>query len=243
METISIQTTRNYGQFRSLFGNRLLKPDHIKKLVKSMQEVNLMSFHPVLVTEDGYIIDGQHRIEAAKELGIDVHFITIPDASLQTVQLLNSNVKSWTMRDFCESYAKLGNENYVRLLAFSDRYNIPITVSANLLANKNVVTGGGAASDIRDGTFHITNEENAKETMKRLSELQSFSDASCWRAREFIRSLVYMYSKGMKHYLLLEQLQKTGKRLQRQASNRDYLFQFLDVYNHGLKKNRLSIID
>jgi hypothetical protein len=237
-----ILTTRNYAQFKTLFGNRFINPGHVRKIVASLATSNLLSARPVLVTKDGYVIDGQHRIEAAKQLGLEVPYVIVPDSDLDTVQMLNSNVKAWTLRDFCESHVKKGNEDYVKLMEFSSQYDLPLSIAASLLTSR-YREGGNFTEMLRAGDFKADNLDNAKEMMRRLAEIHPFADAGSWKKREFIRALLSLYARGMDHSTLIEQLKKTGKRIQRQASNRDYLFHILDIYNYGLKTNRISLID
>ena len=64
----TIRVTKNYEQFGYKFGNRKVEmnPNHVKKLVKAMSE-NYIPI-PIMVNSNFEVLDGQHRLEAIKQL-------------------------------------------------------------------------------------------------------------------------------------------------------------------------------
>ena len=247
MSELQVGTSTDYDKFKTIEGNRILNASHIKKLKESIEKKNMLAYNPILVSKDFQVIDGQHRLEAARQLQIPIQYMIIPTADLTTIQQLNSNLRSWATEDFVQSYARLGKSDYVRLLKFADDFDFPLVLSAELLMGKGMHGGGGegrisAGVHLRDGTFQIRNENNAMRLMQSLRELQPFCDAKVWKVPAFIRMLVRLYRLNMDHKTLVEQLRKTGVRLRRQASAREYMFQIVEAYNHGLKKNRLNPI-
>lgn len=67
-QTNEIKRTNNYDMFKRLEGNRFVDPKKVNKLKKSINEVGYIS-NPIIVNEKMEVIDGQHRLEALKELG------------------------------------------------------------------------------------------------------------------------------------------------------------------------------
>ena len=65
-----IYFTNDYGMFGWIKGNRLLDESRIKKICKAnrVDGINLFPYVPILVTKDNKVIDGQHRLMAAKSL-------------------------------------------------------------------------------------------------------------------------------------------------------------------------------
>src|SRR6516164_2630090 len=65
----NIFDTDDYSQFHFLPGNRDI---HAKQLIQSIQERDMLSTHPILVSKRDmggyYVLDGQHRLVAAKTL-------------------------------------------------------------------------------------------------------------------------------------------------------------------------------
>ena len=54
--------TTDYSMFKKIDYNRSVSRSNVKKIMKSIIEYGLIV--PIVISEDGYIIDGQHRLEA-----------------------------------------------------------------------------------------------------------------------------------------------------------------------------------
>ncbi len=96
---------------------------------------------------------------------------------------------------------------------------------------------------LRTGTFTITKEQEAEEIMERIAQIKPFTEANAWAKREFISALLYLYSKGMKHEKLIEQLRSSGKRIYREQTKKDFMFRLMDIYNRGMKKDLLQVLE
>jgi hypothetical protein len=99
-----------------------------------------MKCNPILVNERLEVIDGQHRLEAAKSAGTFVYFIIVDGYTLTEVHTLNLNQKNWNKSDYMEGYANMGIETYVKLREFVEK-NDDFTF-ANCLALCTNVTNG-----------------------------------------------------------------------------------------------------
>lgn len=91
-----IHSTRNYDQFKLISLNRPINP---RKLIESIQKKNMLSSHPILVDEFLHVIDGQHRLMAAKALGLPVYYIVDPDINESNIHLCQVQTP-WRGRDF-----------------------------------------------------------------------------------------------------------------------------------------------
>lgn len=88
-QTNEIQRTNNYYMFKRLEGNRFVDPKKVNKLKKSIDEVGYIS-NPIIVNEKMEVIDGQHRLEALKELGKPVEYIVQKNLDIKEVLFMNS---------------------------------------------------------------------------------------------------------------------------------------------------------
>ena len=61
-----VRTTVRYDDFHILPGNREINQAHVLELIESFGKANLFDAHPVVVNEKMEVIDGQHRLEAAR---------------------------------------------------------------------------------------------------------------------------------------------------------------------------------
>ena len=115
--------TRDYNKFKFSKNNREIKHSSVEKLKASMKEHGFISGRPVFVTSDNIVIDGQHRLIAAKDLNIEMHYEVIDGDYMKKMIELNSTQTNWTLTDYIKSYASLNIECYRKLLRFQEKYN------------------------------------------------------------------------------------------------------------------------
>ena len=116
-EVNKVYQTSNLSIFKNIDGNRVPNLQHIKRLTNSIR-VNGMKCNPILVNESMEVIDGQHRLMAAKEAKSFVYYIIVKGYSLSEVHTLNLNQKNWSKKDFMDGYANMGIESYIKLKEF-----------------------------------------------------------------------------------------------------------------------------
>ena len=100
-----VQKTKNYAQFKYLLGNRPIDRYHLRKLRESIENNNHLNLHPIIVNQDFEIIDGQHRFEVARDLGLDVYFIKSDIIKDEHLIDCNVNQKSFEVENFIEFFA------------------------------------------------------------------------------------------------------------------------------------------
>ncbi len=130
-EVNKVYKTSNLSMFKDIDGNRVPNLQHIKRLVYSINKYG-MKCNPILVNERMEVIDGQHRLMAAKEAESFVYYIIVKGYTLSEVHTLNLNQKNWSKSDYMEGYANMGVESYIKLREFTLR-NIDFAF-ANCLA-------------------------------------------------------------------------------------------------------------
>lgn len=152
-----IQSTTNYARFKMMEGNRPVE-SRVNKLIGAISRKNQLHLHPIVVQKNGdgrlYVADGQHRLRAAEALKLPVFYIESKDISLSDVIDANSVQKGWSLKDYVFSNAALAKPHYVTLKAFYDKYKLPLSLCAAMLAG-NTNEGGGNTHGIRSGNFRI----------------------------------------------------------------------------------------
>jgi len=64
---IKVYRTDDLSQFKMMSSNRAVSRLRVRKIANELLSGNdLLRHYPIQVTKDGYVIDGQHRLEAAK---------------------------------------------------------------------------------------------------------------------------------------------------------------------------------
>jgi len=121
-EVNKVYKTNDLSIFKQIGGNRVPNLQHIKRLTDSIR-VYGMKCNPILVNEKMEVIDGQHRLMAAKEAESFVYYIIILGYDLKEVHTLNLNQKNWSKKDFMDGYADMGLKSYIKLRNFAEKNN------------------------------------------------------------------------------------------------------------------------
>src|SRR5690606_32281431 len=127
-----LQTT-DYGQFKIKKGNREINRGTVNRLMKAISKKNMLSANPIIVNSKLEVIDGQHRLAAAQQLGVPINYVIFNPASLEEIQMLNVNMKPWSSLDFLQSYIAVGKKEYKDFKDFYEKYRYPLYVALNLL--------------------------------------------------------------------------------------------------------------
>jgi hypothetical protein len=119
-EVNQVYETTDYSVFGTLGGNRDLNTLHVARLKQSFSERYL--FTPLLVNSAMEIIDGQHRLEAAKALNLPVRFIKLNGYGLREIQIYNTNMKNWKKEDYLKGYCDLKYPEYIKFRNFMRKF-------------------------------------------------------------------------------------------------------------------------
>lgn len=147
-----VHYTRDYGKFKCLAGNRRALAPRVNKILKSIKKIGYIPV-PIVVNEKFEIIDGNGRFEALKQLWEIVYYIVIPGLGIEHCVSMNINSTNWTTNDFVESYATLGNENYIRLQMLMQKY--PQFTSRVITAAATNAIGGTDNKTIKEEQLKI----------------------------------------------------------------------------------------
>ena len=137
-----VYQTNDLEMFNAIKGNRPPNPQHIRRLCDSIRVHGILQ-NPIIVNEKMDIIDGHHRLMAAKAAKSSIYFIIVRGYELKEVHVLNLNQKNWTTRDFMEGYADMGIESYIKLRNFTRR-NKEFTISDAVALCGNILSSGSS---------------------------------------------------------------------------------------------------
>lgn len=234
MENV-VQQTTNYGGFKFLSNNRKVDAAHVNNIKKAMEENgNLTKVVPVLVNQKMEIIDGQHRFQACKELGLPVYYSLVSGLDIHEARSMNILQKNWSLGDFAKSYADSGNVNYQKYITLRETYGLSdsvtlVSVKALSLTDRG---GGRGYKQFKAGELTITDEQfkEAKETLEKLAEITEYTNAANNRAGAFAFLRIFQ-SKNYNHTRMISRLKRFGKKMESYSNTSDCLRQAEDVYN------------
>jgi hypothetical protein len=241
MESKKILNTTNYRQFKFLKGNRVIVKSKINKLKKSYESgLNLFEYCPVLVNQDNYIIDGQHRFETCKELKLPVYYMVVKNITLLQIAQLNSAANKWSIGDFFNCFIESGNKDYKTLQFFKEKYNIGLGSAVALLMYGSVVDGGSGAEQFKSGNFSVKHQEKAEKIMKAVFDYQDIVADGVLNNKHFIRAIqILLQSNLYSHKTVVEKIKAVKLKVENKKSYKDFIYQIEALYNTKNSKRQI----
>jgi hypothetical protein len=235
--TVQIFWTKDYGMFRFLKGNRDLNELKIKRIMRSVEDgLEFFKYCPIMVNQEGYMIDGQHRFYVCKKLGLNVYYVIVPNFTLRQVAEMNNNASKWTDKDYLNCYIDVGIGHYKALAEFIDTYNVNIGIASSLL-DYGKVKVGSARDDFRDGLFKVNYYDQAVRLMDKVTDFSGYCES--YNSRNFIQAIeVLLDSQDYNHTELLDKLKLHGLVIETRSSYKDYLQHLEDLFNFRNSKRR-----
>lgn len=227
--TLKIAT---YDKFKVIEFNREVCEKHKNKLIESMREHGFMQSCPIIVDKKMRIIDGQHRVYAARDLGLEIPYIVQEDATDEHIIAYNSLSKRWTLADYVSFYAKKGARSYVLLKQFAEANNYSYGTAVTVLLC--AVSGGEHSKQVRDGKLKVTYDdiEAGAERARNISQIIAICGL---RGDKFVRAIVTMMrNPRYDHAHFLSRLSFLGKKIKKSGSSFEYLSQLSKAYNYLL---------
>ena len=221
-----VHTTTDYGLFKSIDGNRNLNLLHLNRLRKSMQERALFTI--ITVNERYEIIDGQHRFEVSKELGLPVHYVMCAGYGLNEVHTMNATSKTWNADDYLSGYCQLGKSAYLTYQKFKEQYGFAHDSCMIILAGD---CTGDTVKSFYSGTFKIGNYKNAVECAERIQLVGQYYAG--FKRRVFINAILQLFKKPQFEFMeFLNKLRLNPSALTDCATVSQYITLIEEIYNY-----------
>lgn len=243
-EISKIYETYDYSVFKKLVGNRPVN-SHVNAIANSMK-VDGWIGAPIEVNEKMEVVDGQHRLEAAKQVGIPVRYEIQNGLNLRKCQVMNNTSKGWGNNDYINSHIELGNKNYERLKTMIDKYPaIPDTVMLTVCWDGNVIASGVSNDAFRQGEFTFS-ESRFEEVDNILYNLSKFQHSlKCIKGRSDCKHRALHFAlvhNGVDNNRLYEKISENTRRFNYVGDTVSFLEDISREYNKGLKiKNRIHL--
>jgi hypothetical protein len=174
-DEMCVYSTTDYGQFKAILGNRKVNMGNVSKIMQSMKKEHLKV--PAIVNGKMEVCDGQHRLEACKELEVPFYFIIIPNYDLNEVQEINANQKNWTNDDFLKSFVVRHEAdrslfiNYVTMDYLMEVHKVGLTPMITMVYGG--CTNRSVQENFRDGNLPEVDE---KEVSYMIEEFVALSE-------------------------------------------------------------------
>ena len=244
-EVNKVYKTNKLEIFKPIVGNRPTNPMHIKRLSSSIKQNGLLQ-NPIIVNEKMQVIDGQHRLSAAKLANSFIYYIIAKGYDLKDVQTLNLNQKNWNKKDFMDGYAAMGIESYIKLKDFIN-YNKVFNIRDCIALCSNSTTD--RSSDLtnkyrvsrkkpvnvkeifEEGTWIGKDFKLAQENANKLKMIQPYYDG--YRRSTFIGTILQLFKNDNFNFMqFLDKLKFQKNKLQDCTSVSQYKLLIEDIYNY-----------
>lgn len=233
MSASKIESTTNYNRFKFMDGNRPINTARVRKLMRSIKRKNMLQQFPIVCQKNGsglYIMDGQHRFSAAKELELPISFVEAKNVKIADVAATNSVQKAWKPSDFVSSYAALGYADYVTLRDFVAQHGLPITTSASILSGILGNDLNNKSNTLNTGGFKVADLAFANRVAAAINSIAKLFPPA--KERGFVIALARLLRlKQFSITRLMQKLEHQSSKLVKCATWIQYVELIEDIYN------------
>lgn len=186
-----ILETRNYGMFKFHKENRTISPSGVKALVKSMRIHGWVRGSIVIIDGHFNIIDGQHRIEAAKLCGIPVIYTIDRNITSDVIGILNSNGRNWNIITHLERFVKMESLHYVLLDRFMKNFPDFRPTECTMLVRNGL--GSAERESFENGKFEVKDMKLAYKWGHNIMSLKPYFEKG-YNKSIFVRAMIKVLS-------------------------------------------------
>jgi len=227
-----VRMTSEYDQFKFREDNReTITQSHVKRLAASIQARNLLEMRPISVNADMEVIDGQHRLLAAKLLGVPIYYVRNFELTPSDIIIMNV-AQTWGQGDYLNYYCKNHYPEYIKLKEFMVENGLSLKIALNISM--------GCAREMylnfKDGKFKFNKEHfesyinicwETIEYIRRMNGYSPYTDS----ARFWGALLILIRHANFDAAKWKDNLSKMVERITAKASKQDYLKMFMEIHN------------
>jgi hypothetical protein len=231
MATEKVTTTKandvfvsnDYSRFKYFDNNRPVRKQKVNKLIKVMERYAqkfgaVNAFLGVIIVVKlklpgdsmwfYYILDGQHRFEAASTIKIPVRF-EVRDFTIKQVDEvmrdLNTTANNWSLGQYANSLVKgsdAGKKNaYTIIEKIRAEFNLPYCTISHLLLNS------PRLDSFKDGSIKLKSLASVRHKFEQICEYRELGIKKAYHIRNVI---TLINSEGYNHKALLNEVKKAS---------------------------------
>lgn len=239
--------TADYSLFKKLKGNRPLSMVHVKRLEDSIKKYGMLEVD-LIVNEHFEVIDGQNRLQAAKNAKAPINYKVVKGYGLREAKILNENMAKWNKAEHLESYCELGYPEYLKFKEFMKEYKgyFSFLSCEKLLTlrrgfRSEMINGKQVSSKyFEHGYLKIPDLNKSHKYAQQIIEIKPFYKG--FNRTGFVQTMISLYqNKHFSHDEFLRKLGATGApRLEDCGRVEQYKFLIEDIYNFR-RSNKVNL--
>jgi hypothetical protein len=231
-----LQPQRNYQDYSLDITNRDLHGNRVDRLVETIVSINLLDLYPIVTTIDKIILDGQHRLSAAKAVPTPFYALSGGDISIEDIAEANLHTFRYDSKDALLLYSAIGGESYRYLRNFLEKYPFLGLLQAARLLDGPITTAG-----FHDGSFAIRRPNYADLVARRI---QDFMSVAKWVGSSKLRETVANLTQNpaYEHARMISRLRAAPYKLKKVANQEDAMIMMTEIYNYNVNRSRHAIL-
>ena len=235
----SVFVTRDYSVFKKIRGNRNVDPNHVKRLVKAISEQDLDI--PIIVDREMFVLDGQHRLEARKQLNLPVkYYIGRFSEDLDTARA-NTNSVKWSTINYIDFYAQRNKKDYQLLKFLIKQYGFNPDVAV-IVGVKRTNRASDIFEDLKLGSYKMTALSWANEVGESYQKLIKLLGKQA-KSRAFLNAfLIFFKHPEFEFKRFIHALKINGSKILGATDRMSYIRVFESVYNSYLSGRKFKKI-
>ena len=177
-------------------------------------------------------IDGQHRLLAAQELGVDIYYTVEKNLTCSDIITLN-NVKGWGMYDYLNFYVQNQFDEYIKLNEFMKKHGLNLKVAFNMTSG----TAKEGFANFRLGKYKFTTDiyqvelDNCWQTIDFIRRMNGFS--SYLTSSKFWNALLKLVkSPGFNDKKWMTNLSQMVEKVTQKPTAKDYCRLLMEIHNY-----------
>ena len=233
--TKEIRKTKNYDQFIFMDDNRKINPTKVERLKKSMTKNGFIPV-PIVVNNRNEVIDGQHRLEAAKSLNLALHYFSAGGMGIEETRVLNQNGTPWKNKEHLHTYMvreekeypdSYWDQPYHQFFHIQKTYKLHFQIILTLIGVHDFTVGSEL---FKEGRLKINNFSKLEKDAKYLHSMKDYHE--WWRNRPFMAAMcVVMSQRIFNRDRWIRKVSLNRTKLYRCTNKTDYIGRIEWVYN------------
>jgi hypothetical protein len=189
-------TNFEYGKL-----NRRIDESNLKRMKKSIKEFGLLTTLTVTKRKSKYfIIDGQHRFLAMKELNMDINrdMLNIKPYGgekwlINIMSEMNGRVLRWKGMNYVEVYAASGDQTYKNILDFCNTFpDFAITAYIPILSIGSKKGSKCTRHYLQTGEFEVGSWKLSMAVANALMEIKQYTDL--YKHFQFVKAFCKIFT-------------------------------------------------
>ena len=245
LSNLKVFKSTDYDRFVILNSNRKLNLTHLQRLTQLISVNNQLHVHPILVNSNYEVIDGQHRLKVARDLGVPIYFIKSDTITRKHIVECNANQLAFGLKDFINySVTESENTHYIRLQAMMEETSIKVKALLMLLFR---TTSNDMIHRLKSDQLELPLESECDYCIgqyirfKNYIENKNLTPKSMFIYYKFTRAFhLLIHTPGYDPEMFYQKLDYRWHLLKPMSSAKDWYHELINIYNHKNIKNAIK---